>query len=82
MSSTRAEPASVTDAGVSPHLGIGQRCGEERQSEREDLVGGLGVRVVTGTVDDHQLTETGGQIGDDLLALGARVGPVGVEVAR
>src|ERR1019366_3644148 len=71
----------VTDAGDSPALGTDQRLGDEGQSQRDDLVRRLGVQVVTGTLDDHQLAEALGQVGDDALALGARVGPIGVGAA-
>src|SRR4051794_36064321 len=81
ISSIRAAPASVTDSGVSRALGIRQRLVEERLGQREDSIRCLGVRVVTGTLDDGELTEAPGQISDDLLALGAGVGPVGVETA-
>jgi hypothetical protein len=66
---------------VSRALGIGQRLVEEGPGQREDLIRCLGVRVVTGTLDDGELTETNGQVGDDLLALGAGIGPVGGEAA-
>src|SRR3954471_12641622 len=80
-SSTRAAAASVTAAAVSPALGTAGRLGQERQGQCEDLVGGLGVRVVAGAVDHGQLTEAGGQVGDDLRPFGAGVGPVGVQAA-
>ena len=48
VSSARAAAASVTAAAVSPALGTGEGGGEEGQGQPEDLVGGLGVRVVPG----------------------------------
>src|SRR3954454_23423262 len=81
ISSIRAAPASVTDSGVSRALGIRERLVEERPGECEDLIRCLRVRVVAGALDDDELTEAPGQISDDLLALGAGIGPVGVGAA-
>ena len=77
ISSASAAPAAVTAAGVSPALGTGQRPGEEGQGQREDLAGSLGLQVVAGAVDDGQFTAAGGQAGDDVLALGARIAQSG-----
>src|SRR4051794_5042729 len=80
-SSAKTAPASTTDAGCSRVLATGQRSGEEGEDQGENLVRSLHVRVVTGAVDHDELADTGGQVGDDLLALRAGVGPVGVEAA-
>src|SRR5690606_10760757 len=80
-SSASAAPAAVTAAGVSPALGTGERSGEEGQGEGEDLLEGLGVGVVARALDDGEPSEALGQVGEDALALGARVDPVGVGAA-
>ena len=54
---------------------------QEGQDHGEQRIGCLGVRVVTDTVQDDELAAARRQVGDDLLALGSRVGPVGVEAA-
>ena len=83
ISSASAAPASVTVAGSRPALGtaVPVRSGRGTAGEGEERVGGLGVRVVPGAVDDGELAEAGGQVGEDAFALGAGVGPVGVEAA-
>jgi hypothetical protein len=75
-------PASATEAGASPALGRRQRLGQEGQGQREYLIGRLGERVVTNTLQDNQLTETVGQIGDDLLPLGTRSAQSGSAITR
>jgi len=56
ISSASMAPASVTEAGASPALGMRQHLGQEWQGQREQLIGRLGVRVVTDTLQDNQLT--------------------------
>src|SRR3954465_4324667 len=81
ISSARAAPSAVTAAALSPALGTCGDSGDEGQHEGEDLLRGLGVRIVAGALDEGEFAESVRQVGEDAFALGAGIGPVGVGAA-
>jgi len=54
----------------------GGRLGQEGQGQRDDLIGGLGVQVVAGALDDRRATEVtheGDQVAGDVGAAQPRL---------